>query len=41
MSKRRKRKSTKPHKSLSELLLSGLVDLIVGFILLIIAKLLE
>jgi hypothetical protein len=40
MSKHNK-KSTKPHTNWLELIIQGLVDLVVGFVLLIIAKLLE
>ena len=40
MSKQNK-KSTKPHTNWIELITQGLVDLVVGFVLLIISKLLD
>lgn len=38
---KKKRKSTKPHISWLEIMVSGLVDLVIGVLLLLITKLIE
>lgn len=39
--RKKKRKSTKPHISWLEIMVSGLVDLIIGVILVLLGKLIE